>query len=293
MRRTPSFLIFYCVISEQQVEMLNLTEYWCNVSSSAVGPPFRPHTGNQMNSLSTWSPSVAHWTSALLFKQRSIYEENLVAIQLQKNKVILNKPRYIGMTILDISKLIMYQFHYEYMMQKYPEAKLLFTDTDSFCYWIPTETNVYDDICGNSEWFDFSNYPVDHKNYDNDKNNLIPGKMKDEMGGELILEFVGLRAKMYSILNYNGENKRTAKGVIEQVKKKQIQHEDYKTSLFNSKTFVHCGSKIQQDKHQLYTVDITKVTLSPFNDKKWITRDGETFQSYSFGNILIPRKHEC
>ena len=227
-----------------------------------------------------------------LFKQRSIYEENLVAIQLQKNKVILNKPRYIGMTILDNSKLIMYQFHYEYLMQKYPEAKLLFTDTDSFCYWIPTETNVYDDICGNSEWFDFSNYPVDHKNYDNDKNNLIPGKMKDEMGGELILEFVGLRAKMYSILNYDGENKKTAKGVIEQVKKKQIQHEDYKTSLFNSKTFVHCGSKIQQDKHQLYTVDITKVTLSPFNDKKWITRDGETFQSYSFGNILIPRKHE-
>ena len=116
--------------------------------------------------------------------------------------------------------------------------------------------------------------------------------MKDEMGGELILEFVGLRAKMYSILNYNGENRRTAKGVIEQVKKKQIKHEDYKKALFNSKTFVHCGSKIQQDKHQLYTVDITKVTLSPFNDKKWITRDGETFQSYSFGNILIPRKHE-
>ena len=227
-----------------------------------------------------------------LYKQHSIYAENMVAIQFQKNKVNLNKPRYIGMTILDISKLIMYQFHYEYLMQKYPQAKLLFTDTDSFCYWIPTDTNVYDDICGNSEWFDFSNYPLDHKNYDNDRNNLIPGKMKDEMGGELILEFVGLRAKMYSILNYNGENKRTAKGVIEQVKKKQIKHEDYKKALFNTKTFVHCGSKIQQDKHQLYTVDITKVTLSPFNDKKWITRDGETFQSYSFGNILIPRKHE-
>ena len=227
-----------------------------------------------------------------LYKQHSIYAENMVAIQFQKNKVNLNKPRYIGMSILDISKLIMYQFHYEYLMQKYPQAKLLFTDTDSFCYWIPTDTNVYDDICGNSEWFDFSNYPLDHKNYDNDRNNLIPGKMKDEMGGELILEFVGLRAKMYSILNYNGENKRTAKGVIEQVKKKQIKHEDYKKALFNTKTFVHCGSKIQQDKHQLYTVDITKVTLSPFNDKKWITRDGETFQSYSFGNILIPRKHE-
>ena len=181
----------------------------------------------------------------------------------------------------------MYQFHYEYMMQKYPEAKLLFTDTDSFCYWIPTETNVYDDICGNSEWFDFSNYPVDHKNYDNDKNNLIPGKMKDEMGGELILEFVGLRSKMYSILNYNGLNKKTAKGVISEVKKKQITHEDFKNSLFEEIQFMHKGVKIVQDRHKLYTADVSKVTLSPFNDKKWITRKDKIFMSYSFGNICI------
>ena len=71
------------------------------------------------------------------------------------------------------------------------------------------------------------------------------------MGGDLLLEFVGLNAKMYPILNYNGENKRTTKELIKQVKKAQIKHEDYMTSLFNSKTFVHFGSKIQQDKHQL------------------------------------------
>ena len=211
----------------------------------------------------------------------------MTAIQLNKTVVELNKPRYIGMAVLDISKLQMYQFHYEYMMPKYPQAKLLFTDTDSFCYWIPTETNIYEDMRGNHEWFDFSNYPLDHPNFDSDVNNLIPGKMKDEMAGDLILEFVGLRSKMYSILNYDGGNKKTAKGVISEVKKQQITHEDFKTALYRQKQFIHKGTKILQEKHQLYTADVNKVTLSPFNDKKWITRDGDIFKSYSFGNIQI------
>ena len=62
------------------------------------------------------------------------------------------------------------------------------------------------------------------------------------MGGDRILEFVGLRAKMYSILNFDGENKKTAKGVINQVKNDQIIHEDYKTSLLKKKTFIHTGT---------------------------------------------------
>ena len=210
----------------------------------------------------------------------------MAAIQLNKTVVQLNKPRYIGMTILDISKLIMYQYHYEYLMPRYPDTKLLFTDTDSFCYWIPSETNVYDDMRGNHDWFDFSNYPIDHANFD-DSNNLIPGKMKDEMGGDLILEFVGLRSKMYSILNYDGANKKTAKGVISEVKNHQITHEDFKISLFEKKQFMHVGAKILQDRHKLFTADVNKVTLSPYNDKKWITREGNTFTSYSFGNICI------
>ena len=225
------------------------------------------------------------------YHQHIIYEENMAAIQLKKTVVNLNKPRYIGLVVLDISKLLMYQFHYEYIMQNYPDAKLLFTDTDSLCYWIPinekSEKSIYEDIQGNSEWFDFSNYSLAHDNFDNDVNNLVPGKMKDEMGGNLIHEFVGLRAKMYSILNYDGANKKTAKGVITQIKKHQITHEDFKRSLFEKKQYMHCGTKILQDKHQLYTADVNKVTLNPFNDKKWITREGDNFISYSFGNILI------
>ena len=152
------------------------------------------------------------------YNQHTLYDENLVAIQLKRTSVEMNKPRYIGQAILEISKLVMYDFHYNFIMSKYPKAKLLFTDTDSFCYWIPTESNIYEDINGNHSLFDFSNYNTDHPNYD-DSSILIPGKFKDEMGGILILEFVGLRSKMYSILNYNEDNKKTANGVIAEVKK--------------------------------------------------------------------------
>ena len=223
------------------------------------------------------------------YKQHVIYDENMVAIQLKKTVVNLNKPRYIGMCILDLSKLVMYRYHYEFIMPKYPGTKLLFTDTDSFCYWIPSKTYIYADFQGNQEWFDFSNYAIDHPNFDSDVNHLVTGKMKDETEGIPIIEFVGLRAKMYSIKALDAENdKMRAKGVIKAVTKMQITHDDFKTSLFEKKQFMHTGTKILQVKHQLYTADVRKVSLSPFNDKKWITRDGDNFISYSFGSSCIP-----
>ena len=225
------------------------------------------------------------------YKQHTIYEENMVAIQLKKTVVNLNKPRYIGMCILDLSKLVMYRYHYEFIMPKYPGTKLLFTDTDSLCYHIPSKSDIYADFKGNQEWFDFSNYDVNHPNFDSDVNYLVPGKMKDETEGIPIIEFVGLRAKMYSIKTPGVKmDKMRAKGVIKAVTKKQITHEDFKTSLFEKKQFMHTGTKIMQKKHQLYTADIRKVSLSPFNDKKWITRDGDNFISHSFGSSCIPKQ---
>ena len=109
-------------------------------------------------------------------KKSKIYAENLVMFSLQRNVAKMNKPRFIGQAILDISKIVMYKFHYEYIMKNYPETELLFTDTDSFCYRIPTERDLYADIKGNG-WFDFSNYAKDHPNYDT-SNHLIPGKFK-------------------------------------------------------------------------------------------------------------------
>ena len=216
-------------------------------------------------------------------EQCKIYEENLVALQLKRKNVTLNKPRYIGMSVLEISKLIMYDFHYDFIMKNYPGSKLLFSDTDSFCYWIPSEANIDETIIGKSDWFDFSNFPQDHPNFDT-INKLIPGKFKDEMGGTVIIEFCGLRSKMYSIKLLNGWEKKAGKGILTEVKKNQITHEDYKTALFRRKQMVHVGTKILNQNHNLYTAEVKKISLSPFNDKKFILWDGEEYTTYSFAH---------
>jgi hypothetical protein len=227
-------------------------------------------------------------------KKSKIYDENLATIQLQREVVTMNKPRYIGQAILDISKIVMYKFHYNFIMKNYPETTLLFTDTDSFCYLIPTESDLYSDIRGNTEWFDFSNYPEDHPNYDR-SNHLIPGKFKDEMDGSFIEEFCGLRSKMYSILKAGGKEKKAANGILAQVKNDVITHEDYREVLINQKVRFHGGTKIHQEEHQLYTVDVAKKSLSPYNDKKWITYNDGEFTCYSYGHYKIDYKDmmEC
>ena len=145
-----------------------------------------------------------------------IFDNDLVTIR--KNKVTLtpNKPAYTGMCILVISKVLMYEFHYDYIKNKYGNnSRLLFTDTDSLMYEIKTE-DVYEDFSNDKEMFDFSNYSTKSKYYDN-SNKLWVGKMKDETAGVAIEAFVGLRPKMYSYsVDDNSEHKKT-KGVNKKV----------------------------------------------------------------------------
>ena len=103
-------------------------------------------------------------------------------------------------------KTLMYDFHYNYMVQKFKDCKVLFTDTDSLCYSIPNVENVYEEI-KNSDRFDFSNFPSNHPNY-SEKIKMVPGKFKDECPNNTILEFAGLRAKIYSILTINAISKK-------------------------------------------------------------------------------------
>ena len=147
------------------------------------------------------SPLVSKW---------KIYHEDLACFQLFQNSVVLNKPRYVGLTVLELSKLLMYDFHYNYFLEKFEDVKVLLSDTDSFCYLIKTKKDLYTEIKNDLHWFDFSNYSNEHENFNND-NHLIPGKMKDEMGGKKINEFVGLRSKMYSVLIENNTIKKQLK----------------------------------------------------------------------------------
>ena len=138
------------------------------------------------------------WTSKPSYMLHRIFENELVAIL--KNKVILtlNKLGYIGMCILELSKVLMYEFHYDYIKNKYGNnSRLLFTDTDRLMYEIKTE-DVYEDFSYNKESSGFSNYSTKSKYYDNSRK-LVVGKMKDEAIGVATEEFVGLKPKKYCI----------------------------------------------------------------------------------------------
>ena len=147
------------------------------------------------------------------FEHVTIFDENLIAIHMKRTKLVFNKPVYCGMAILDLSKTLMYKFHYNYILPKYGRnQKLLFTDTDSLCYEIETE-DVFEDISKDVEDnFDTSNFPKDHPSgIPVGKNKKIPGMMKDEAGGKIIEEFVGLRAKLYSYKMFKGKEEKNAR----------------------------------------------------------------------------------
>ena len=204
---------------------------------------------------------------------------------MNQHTVKLNKPRYIGMVVLNLAKLKMNDFHYNYVMKTFPNTKLLFTDTDSFCYEISSEQDIYEVIKG-CNWFDFSNYPKDHPLYDNGKK-LKPGYFKDEFGGQIILEMVGLRPKMYSLLLLIGLKKAAAKGINENVKEELMTHQDYKQSLFKKFQRLDKMRRIQNKDHRLYTVEIEKKSLNPFDDKKYRTVLDGDYLSFSFGHYMI------
>ena len=131
---------------------------------------------------------------------------------MKKNKVEMNNPIYLGLSILEISKILMYEFWYDYMKPKYDNnVKLCYMDTDSFIMNIKMN-NFYKDIANDVECeFDTSNYEV-HRPLPMGKNKKVIVLMKDELAGKIITEFVTLRPKTYSYLTDDGKEDKKAKG---------------------------------------------------------------------------------
>ncbi|KAL9967825.1 hypothetical protein ACROYT_G026122 [Oculina patagonica] len=226
-------------------------------------------------------------TSKPTYVSSKIFNEDLVAVHKIKETLTLNKPAYVGMCILDLSKTLMYDFHYNYIKKKYGKrAKLLFTDTDSLTYEIQAE-DVYKDFFNDKEKFDNCDYPESSQFY-NKTNKKVIGKFKDEAAGVPICEFIGLRSKMYSYIKDNNKQERTAKGIKKYVIKKDMTHENYKDTLFNNKQMHHTMKTIRSQNHQLGSYEINKVSLSCFDDKRYILDDGKT--SYAYGHYNIKQK---
>ena len=197
------------------------------------------------------------------FKHCNIFSEDLVAIHMKKTKFTFNKPIHLGMCILDLSKTLMYDFHYNYIMQKYGDkAKLLFTDTDILMYEIQTE-DFYKDISKDvKDRFDTSDYPPNHPSgIPSGLNKKVLGRFKDEVGGKVIDEFVGLRAKLYSFKMFEGEEIKKCKGVKKSMVKKSIKNENYKECLFKEKEQLREMNVIRSYKHEVYTEVVNKIVL--------------------------------
>ena len=217
-----------------------------------------------------------------------IFSENLVSVHMKKTDLTMDKPVYLGMCILDLSKVIMYDFHYNYIKPKYGDkAILLFTDTDSLFYEIQTE-DFYKDIAGDvRDRFDTSDYPENHPSgIPTGINKKVLGMMKDEAAGKNIKEYVGLRSKLYSFIMEEGKENKKCKGVKRQVVENSITHEDYKTCLLTGKEKLARQNIIRSYEHTVFTEEVNKIALSAEDDKRYILKDG--IHTLAWGHYKIP-----
>jgi len=191
---------------------------------------------------------------------------------MEKRIVLLNKPIYTGFCTLDLSKLVMYRFHFDVIKNYYGEkAKLLQTDTDSLSYHIQTK-NIYKDMKRMKAHFDFSDYPSDHFLHSN-RNKKVMGKFKDESNGKVISEYVGLAPKMYSFSG-DGIWKKGAKGIKKSVVDTTLSHKKFKKVLMNQQKLKSKMNTIRSYNHKIYAISTMKTSLHAFDSKRFILDDG-------------------
>ena len=211
------------------------------------------------------------------FKSGILFGKNLMGCEIGKIKVVMNKPVYLGQAILDLSKIVMYEFHYDYMVPKYglEKLKLCYMDTDSLVYDIKTE-DVYEDIANDVEArFDTSGYSkTDFKLLPIGLNKKVIGLMKDELGGKIMTEFVELRPKLYSYKKLGGSEDKKCRGIKKCVVKKTLTFEDYKTCLFNDSPKCRSQLMSRSSNHEVHTIEVNKVTLDRDDDKRISRKDG-------------------
>ena len=189
----------------------------------------------------------------------------------------MKKLVYLGQAILDLSKIVIYEFHYDYMVPKYclEKLKLCYMDTDSLVYDIKTEDS-YEDIANDVEArFDTSGYSkTDFRSLPISLNKKVIGLMKDELGDKIMIEFMALRPKLCSYRELHGSEDKKCKGIKKCVVKKTLTFEDYKTCLFSDSTEYRSQLMFRSSKHEVHTIEVNKVALNRDDDKRTPRKDG-------------------
>ena len=217
----------------------------------------------------------------------NLNSEDLSIIEMKKTKVKMSKPIDLGLSILETSKILIYEFWYDYMKPKHGNnVKLCYMDTDSFIMNIKTN-DFYEDIANDVEnRFDTSNYEV-NRLLPMGKNKKVIGLMKDELGGKIITEFVTLRPKTYSYLTDDGKEDKKAKGTKKCVIKKMIKFNDYKKCLLNDEVILKSQQRFISKKHNVYTENINKIALSDNDDKRIVSSDKITSYPYGYKDKIV------
>ena len=207
--------------------------------------------------------------------------EDILAIEMKKTTVKLNKPVYLGLSILEISKTLMHGFWYDYIKPKYQNnAKLCYMDTDSFITHIKTE-DFYKDIADDiKNRYDTSNYEVDRP-LPKETNKKVIGLMKDELGAKIITEFVALKPKTHSYLTDDDKNDKKAKGTKKCVIKRILKFNDYKNCIFKNEIIPKSQQRFKSEAHCVYTVEVSEIALSSNDDERLQTF--ERIRTYPYG----------
>ena len=223
------------------------------------------------------------------FEELKIFDEFLIAVKMRKTKVWMNKPVYVGMSILDLSKTLMFSFQYEYVKKKWEKVEVLYSDTDSLVLKIETD-DFFKDISGDvKEWFDTNDFPKDHPAVLEGlpivkENKKKIGLMKDECGGKILTEWVALRPKLYSFLTESGE-KQKAKGLKKSIKNKSLRHENFLKCLRTGKSQTRKQCLFRSRDHHIFTENMVKVALSCDDDKRIVLENG--IDTLSLGHFLL------
>ena len=218
------------------------------------------------------------------FKHSHIINENLVGVEKQKPKLKLDKPIFIGMTILDLSKQHMYSFYYDVMKPKYgDDVRMVYTDTDSFVFHTKTD-DIYEDLYNIKNEMDFSGYDKTHKCYDA-SNKKVLGKFKDEVDGKIMTGFIGLRPKCYAF-TIHGDNKehKKCKGTAKHVVKRQLMYDDFNKVLETNEVIHKSFNSIRSKNHKIYSITTTKVSLNSYENKRYWISDRD---SLAYGHWKI------
>ena len=226
--------------------------------------------------------------------------DHLMVTEMKKIRVKMIKPFYLGMSIVDISKTLMYEFWYDYITQKYGDrAKLCNTDNDSFIIYIKTEDFVEDVSNDIERWFDTSNYDKNDKRpLSIGKKKKVPGLFKVELGGKIMTEVVALRPKAYAYLidgydeaNYEKNRiiNKKAKGIKKCVIKQKVMFENYKDCLFNNKTIYRLQERFKSYYHVLYTEEENNIALNSNDDKRLQSFDRITTYPYGTNEMMIKK----